>query len=182
MNPTQDLPFHDLAERHVGVTRAVGETYTEAARVCLDRHHGPPVDFELADKNVSATGICVRWLVCDQRTRNAWANDTDATRDGAYAMAIAAVEIARGLFAVHRAETLTGADYYIAPLGKSLDDLETCFRLEVSGVGAGARSVVEQRLKTKLLQTQNGISNLPAVAGIVGFAAKLILLATLEKP
>jgi hypothetical protein len=35
---------------------------------------------------------------------------------------IAAVEFSEGLYAIGRAETTTGADYYVAPAGKRLDD------------------------------------------------------------
>jgi len=41
----------------------------------------------------------------------AWANADDATRDGAYAIALGALEAGFGLLATSRAETLTGADY-----------------------------------------------------------------------
>ena len=47
--------------------------------------------------------------------------------------------------------------------------LESCFRLEVSGVDAGGRSVVEARLRQKIDQTRRGASNLPAIASVVGF-------------
>lgn len=53
-------------------------------------------------------------------------------------------------------------------------------RLEVSGVDQGPESAVERRLRVKLAQAAAGRSNLPAVAGIVGFRARVILLADLE--
>jgi hypothetical protein len=104
----------------------------------------------------------------------------DATRDGAYALTLAAVELSEGLFAIHRAETRTGADYYIAPAGATLDDLEDCLRLEVSGVDRGSRSMVEQRLREKIEQALAGDSNLPAMAGVVGFRIRVILLSRAE--
>ena len=69
----------------------------------------------------------------DVRTLNAHANEIDATEAGAYGVSLAAVEAISGLVAVRRAETLTGADWYIAPQGTDADDLESCIRLEVSG-------------------------------------------------
>jgi len=47
---------------------------------------------------------------CDRyRTRNAWANKDDATRDGAYGASLAAVELMRGLDErrPERAQTIT---------------------------------------------------------------------------
>lgn len=173
------LPLYDMDRRHVGLTKAISDSYTEAARVCLDRHHRPPTDFQVS-KDHSSTEALVRWAVTDERTRRAWANEIDATESGAYAFALAAVELVDGLVAVHRAETKTGADYYVAPKGTSPDDLEDCLRLEVSGVDRGSDGLVRQRLSTKLKQVAAGCSNLPAVAGVVGFQTRLIMLAALE--
>ena len=168
-----------MDQRHVGLTRAIADSYTEAAGVCLDRHHQSPTDFDL-DRSGSQSTVAVEWQPPDARTRGAWGNETDTTEAGAYACALAAVDLADGLVAVHRAETRTGADYYVAPRGNSPDDLEDCLRLEVSGVDRGPQSVIEQRLRTKLDQAAAGNSNLPALAGVVGFKARLIMLADLE--
>jgi hypothetical protein len=116
------------------------------------------------------------WDPTDSRIRAAWANEIDATEAGAYACAIAAVELSEGLFAIRRAETRTGADYYVAPIGQAPDDFENSFRLEVSGIDAGQSAMVERRLRDKVQQAIRGDSNLPAIAAVVGFRAKLIKL------
>ena len=113
----QELPLRNLHERHRALTVPIAGGYEEAASVCLQRHHTPPVDVTLAD-NGSRSSATVDWAPPDQRTRDAWANETDATEAGAYASVIAGVEALRGLYAVRRAETGTGADYYIAPAGR----------------------------------------------------------------
>lgn len=173
------LPIHDMEQHHPGLTKAIANSYTEAARVCLDRHHHSPTDFVL-DRSGSRSPVTVEWEPPGARVRGAWANETDATEAGAYACALAAVHLADGRVAVRRAETMTGADYYIAPPGYSADDLEGCVRLEVSGVDHGPESTVAKRLQVKLAQAAAGRSNLPAVAGIVGFRARVLLLADLE--
>jgi hypothetical protein len=81
------------------------------------------------------------------------------------------------LVAVRRAETLTGADYYVAPVGADINDMETCLRMEVSGVDAGNAPEVRARLRQKLRQTEKGRSNLPALAAVVGFRERLIAIA-----
>ena len=53
-------------------------------------------------------------------------------------------------------------------------------RLEVSGVDRGPERVIEQRLGAKLAQAAAGNSNVPAMAGVVGFKACLIMLADLK--
>src|SRR5437588_8023307 len=96
-----------LHERHPGLTPAVGQSYAEAASICLSRHHQPPVEFEVAQRpNGPAALRGVTWLPPGARELAAWANADDATRDGAYAVALAALEAELGLLAVSRAETL----------------------------------------------------------------------------
>jgi hypothetical protein len=179
MSEVELLPFHRLADRHIGLTEPLAGAYTDAARVCLDRHHAPPIAFSVADDG-RARQVRLQWDVTDERCRAAYANEIDTTEYGAYACAIAAVEITRGLFAVRRAEARSGADYYLAPDGMPLNDLERCFRLEVSGVDRGASAVVAARLEEKIEQARNGESNLPALAAVVGFKAQLILIRSLD--
>jgi hypothetical protein len=168
------LRIYDLATRHPGLTVAVASYFAEAARVCLDRHHKSPTDFRIEGENGHLEAD-VTWDESDARTRAAWANDIEATESGAYACVLAALELSEQLVAVHRAETRTGADYYVATVGSAPGDLEGCFRLEVSGVDSGGQAVVESRLRSKVAQTRRGNSNLPALAGVAGFRARLIL-------
>jgi hypothetical protein len=87
------------------------------------------------------------WAGVDDQTRKAWANDDDATRDGAYGAALAAIELSRGLVAVRRAETRTGVDYYLGYPYENTDDLEANARLEVSDTNKGDRTVMQTRLR-----------------------------------
>lgn len=174
----RNLSLNSLSERHPGLTRAIGDGYSEAASVCLSRHHQSPTTVSVGvDENASECSA--DWNVPDDRTLRAWANEIDTTEAGAYGLALAAVELEHGLVAVRRAETLTGADYYIAPAGTDLSDLEACIRLEVSGTDRGDEKVIEQRLKSKLKQAAAGASNLPAIASVVGFQARAIVMAKL---
>lgn len=174
------LPIHDLAKRHSGLTQDIAASLTEGARVCLDRHHESPTTFGIRETELEIVAL-VEWEPTDQRTRFAWANELDTTESGACACVLAAVELMNGLVAVRRAETGSGADYYIAAPGTQADDLEDCVRLEVSGVDRGGTAIVTRRLREKLDQAAAGKSNLPAIAGVVGFSARLILLSRLEE-
>jgi hypothetical protein len=175
------LPLEDLSTRHPGLTKSVGDTYAEAAAVCMSRHHSAPIDVA-AIFHGTAVDCVANWTAPDARTLRAWANEIDATEAGAYGVSLAAVEAIEGLVAIRRAETLTGADYYIAPIGSDPDDLENCLRLEVSGVSVGGKSVVEARLRQKLEQTKKGLSNLPALASVIGFKERLIAIAKMGDP
>lgn len=172
------LPLRNMSDRHHALTSAIAGTYLEAARVCLDRHHVSPKEFILQNDGTESIAK-VEWEVTDSRIQAAWSNTDDTTRDGAYAVAIAATELLRGMVAIKRAETRTGADYYIAFADQDLEDLENCFRLEVSGTNLD-KAEVKKRLRIKIEQTKKGNSNLPALAAIVGFKVHLILLQTVD--
>lgn len=173
--PLGVIPLHDLAARHYGLIETIAGGYVDAARVCLDRHHSPPARVTIVKESHQKTAI-VKWEPADERTRGALANRDDATRDGAYGCVIASVELSEALYAVKRAETKTGADYYVAPAGKRIEDLEDCWRLEVSGIDKGNHAAIARRLREKVQQTREGTSNLPAVAGVIGFEVLSILI------
>ncbi len=168
------LPLHDMHERHIGLTPCVAGSYYEAACVSLSLNHVSPQDFAIAGDTVQVTTE-VQWPIPDARCSCAWANRDDATRDGAYACAIAAVEVGLRLFAIGRAETLTGADYYIAPHGHDAEDFEHCIRFEVSGTQSDEYEV-KRRLNEKVKQAREGKSSLPAIAAVVGFNVRTIKL------
>lgn len=157
-----------LHSRHPGLTASLGGAYEEAAAVCLDRHHVSPAEAEVSSSN-RITKRLIEFAKPDTRTLNAWANVIDTTENGAYGVCLAAVEAEEQLVAIRRAETLTGADWYVAPIGSDPQDLENCLRLEVSGVDSGDRSVVAARLRQKVDQARRGASNLPAIASVIGF-------------
>ncbi len=171
----KSISLQDLHDRHPGLTQALAGTFHEAAAVCLNRHHGSPVEVTVQFNGTSSQRN-VQFPVPDTRTLAAWANEIDTTESGAYGVSLAAVEREAELVAVRRAETLTGADWYVAPIGEQPADLENCYRLEVSGVDAGNKATVEARLKQKIEQTRKGSSNLPAIASVVGFKERSILI------
>ena len=163
-----------MDERHRALTPAVAGSYREAAAVCLNRHHASPVQVTLSD-NGNESLADLMWPAPDKRTLAAWANTTDTTEAGAYACVLAGVEELRGLVAVRRAETGTGADYYVGPPGAGENDLEDCVRLEVSGADGGDYRYVANRLLQKVSQARSGHSSLPALAGVIGFSALLLM-------
>lgn len=174
------IDLHRMDSRHRGLTFAIAGTYQEAASVCLSRHHSSPVTVAVSD-NGSSFSAEINWEHPTSRVLDAYANKTDTTEQGAYGCVIAGIEVVRGLFAVRRAETGTGADYYIAPIGRGVDDLEDCLRLEVSGVSDGDDKEVRRRLLLKVAQASEGNSNLPAVASVFGFSAKLLMFQDVEE-
>lgn len=167
------LRFEDLAERHPIDPHQL-QGYANAAKVRLEAHHSSPVSFEVISGGTS-TLYDVGWTPVDDTLRRSYLNADDAKRDGAYVMAMAAVEELDGMVGVARAENGTGADYYVAPLHPPLIDLENAFRLEVSGTD-GPPAEIRRRLKEKLAQTRRPRADSPAIAAVVGFKTKLILV------
>ncbi|WP_431052484.1 hypothetical protein [Roseateles sp. L2-2] len=168
------LRFEQLAERHP-IDPAQLQGYANAAKVRLEAHHRPPVNFEVSTKG-ETTLFQVAWQPIEDMQRRSYNNQDDAVRDGAYVMAFAAVEEVEGLVAIGRAETKTGADYYVAPLGTAPEDFEEALRLEVSGTDGGTAATCRARLKQKQEQTRQGSGSEPALAAVVGFKQRLILV------
>jgi hypothetical protein len=105
----------------------------------------------------------------------------DTTEAGAYCVSLATVEVEEKLVAVKRAETLTGADWYVAKIGTEPEDLENCFRLEVSGTDIGNSNTIQTRLLQKVAQTKKGASNLPALAAVVGFRDRVVAIQRVDE-
>jgi hypothetical protein len=171
----QNLPLENLWRRHPGLTKAIADAYVEAASVCLTRHHRPPTQFTINDEADTLDAV-VNWRLPDEVCLAAYANEIDATEWGAYAFALASMELTRGLVAIRRAETKTGVDYYVFHYGMFPDDLESCFRLEISGTDRGTEQDLMARLKSKIVQASRPGSNLPALAAVVGFKIQRIAI------
>jgi hypothetical protein len=172
----QNAPLH---LRHPGLTRPISDAFTEAASVCLHRHHRSPAEYEVWYDDGRAA-LVLEWIAPEERTLAAWANTIDTTEAGAVGVVLAALEQSTGLVAIRRAETRSGADYYVGPAGTGREDLEHCLRLEISGVDRGSASAVYLRVAQKIQQTLRGDSNLPALVGVVGFRVRLIVLESVE--
>jgi len=167
----------DLHKSHYGLIKEVCRSFAQAACVAFDRHHNPPIDISIKNGTRSLVRRA-KWRKPSARAKASWGNRDDATRDGAYAVSIASMEVAEGLYAVGRTETRTGADYYLGR-DKTATDLERAFRLEVSGTDGG-ESEAASRLKQKKVQATAGASDLPAFAAVVSFRDCVVLYGTAE--
>lgn len=162
------------APRHPGVSAALCDAFAQAAEVCLARHHAPPQTLLVVHCVGNEAVRSVDWEAPDSTAQLAWRNRDDATRDGAYVVSLAVVERELGLVALSRADTRTGADYYVGR--PESGDLEQAFRLEVSGIDEGNTSDIRRRLKSKEEQAARAHSFLPAYASVVGFREAMVLV------
>ncbi|HYO13750.1 MAG TPA: hypothetical protein VE685_11200 [Thermoanaerobaculia bacterium] len=168
--------LRDLYLRHPGLYEPLCRAYADAAAICLAENYVPPVEIEILYNNSSGFRD-LSWEIPAENAKASWNNKDDATEQGAYSVSLAVVEAELGLVALSRAETRTGADYYIGIPGT---DLEESYRLEVSGTRSSEMREVQSRLRQKLEQARKGQSNKPALACIVGFGTKTIAIADLE--
>lgn len=137
----------------------------EVASVALDDCHGQaPVDgvwYEVGAEPVEHP-FRLNWAPATEQMRASHANETDCTEDGAYALAIAAME-AQGFRIQIRAKHRSGADYLMVPAGASEEDF---LKLEVSGIRRGGDWMGRLRIKTT--QVRKGLE-LPGRAVVVHF-------------
>jgi hypothetical protein len=165
-----------LHQRHFALTESLSRVYADAAAVCLARHHSAPTLFAITSEGETKDCV-VTWSAPGERELAALANVDDATRDGAYGMVLAAAEMHLGLFAYHRAQTKTGADYYLSPTpadARSELNLEQATRLEISGLDRCREDALLYRLGRKVEQARLGRSSMPARAGVIGFQLRRI--------
>lgn len=105
----------DLWRRHPGLTEVVAGNYAEARDVVMTALHTSPTRFDALDEQYPHGAVAVAWRTASARQQAAWANTDDATRDAAYGVALAYVELQFQLFAAFRADRVTGCDYYLTP-------------------------------------------------------------------
>jgi hypothetical protein len=165
----------NLHLRHPGLTEAISTTYREAAEVCFSRHGIPPADIRI-DRHTPRDAD-LAWNIPDEQVKSAWANEIDATEAGAYGIALAAIEVTDDLVAFRRAETKSGADYYVDLKNTTPHDMETAIRLEVSGISDGTEALINARLNQKIAQAKRGNSCLPAIAVVVAFSPPVVKMA-----
>ena len=175
-----DLPIHGMAQRHPGLSEAAAAYLVEALRVCLDRHHTSPTTFAiLTEDGESSTRI--NWESADQTMQASHRNELDATRDGAYACVIAALELVSGLVVISQAWHGSGADFYVAPPNTDRNDLELLTRLEVSGIDHGSQPLLAARVREKLEQLAAADPRGPGIAGVALFSERWVRFAEMEQ-
>lgn len=174
-----ELALDDLAATHPCLTEELGGAFSQAAKVCLERHHEPPIDFIVEEDDLKDR-VSLRWEPTSVHARAGWGDQNDTIEWGAVGVALAFLGAARDLVAVQRAQRGSGADYYIAAKGADIEDLEGVVRLEISGVDNGGVPDLRRRLSEKLDQLGRGGEFTPGIAVVVGFAARAVHLGTLD--
>ncbi len=166
---------HDLTE-------ARWTAWCEAAAVTLERVHGAasPKAGVISPTGKPDAACVLAWPAPDDRMRRSHANATDATEEGAYAVASLAVHALDGWRIIARTPTESGADIWIA---RPKDDPDEQVRLEVSGMAEGAdaaaMTALRSRLNGKIAQLRRGKASEPGIAAVVGFELVRVLVSEL---
>lgn len=153
-----------------GITPAIGETFAEAAAVCLeDQKHSSGVGINVNGDFSEAFAIA--WDETTDQMRRSWADLQFATEMGAYGVAVVLLHELTELTVVERSRKGTGFDFW---LGIKNEIAKTLFqgkaRLEVSGILNGDENTIRSRVRQKLRQTNRSDGSLPALIVIVEFS------------
>lgn len=169
-----------MHDRHPGLSEPTGKHQAAAAAVCLARFHALPPTTLTVQAEATSRRFELVWIYPDARDLASNGNEDDATRDGAYAVALAAVEKRMQLVTVGRTATRTGADWHLRSRGtiEPVFDLDAddVHRLEVSGISDDDPPKMRARIRDKVAQTTRGTGTEPAIVAVVGFRSARVVL------
>lgn len=181
------LDISTLHVRHPGMAREITDGYAVTAAVCMSRHHEPPKAWTVQRDSEPPTAYEVEWLPPTPAHVRSCANEEEATRDGAYCLALAAADAHLGLVALRRSEGKSGSDFYLIPVGTQGSsephiDLERddLVRLEVSGIDRDDETKMRARVRQKVRQAVAGRSLFPAIVGVAGFLSARVVFRRAE--
>jgi hypothetical protein len=162
---------------HYGLTEALAQCFAEGAAVCMQAHHTSPKTVSVSADDDTRQEFVIWWPIPSGRQLAAWNNNSDAVRDAAYAIAIAAAEVYRGLFVVARAPQGSGADYIVSARRYDPDsddgldpEDDVLIRLEVKGRSyCDGERQLDTLAREAVEQLHYGNSDLPWLGGAVAF-------------
>lgn len=151
----------------IGLSAEVGASLAQAAAVCL-QSQGHPQGVLLVVAGVVTASLPMTWRHANDQARRSWANEIDATEDGAAGVAILLARHSLGYIVTSRSRHGTGFDYWLDRDAKT-QPLHDAIRMEVSGIRTGTASAVTKRIRQKLSQMQAGGIAAPGYAIVVEF-------------
>ena len=140
----------------------------EAGGVCLEwQGHTPGVSLRVQGDVVHSHEL--RWSPATDQMRRAWADEQEATEEGASGIALLLTRQETGYSVNSRSRKGTGIDFW---LGSNPDVLITSARLEVSGILNGDAATIRNRVREKMGQTERSdASDLPVYVCVIEFSA-----------
>lgn len=166
-----EISLASLAKGLGNLTAAYGALIAEAASVCLeDQGHG--LSMALGIDGDFAAIVTLHREPVDERAR--WShNDAErATENGAYGVALLALQELTGLTVLLQSRRGSGFDFWLGPETGYL--FQEGVRLEVSGIRRGDETSIRRRLRSKLRQTEQSRQLAPAYVAIVEFSRPIL--------
>ena len=148
----------------------------EAGSVCLESQgYGSGVSLRVQG-DVVRDHEELRCLTVTDQMRRSWADEQEATEEGAAGIALLLTRQETGYSANSRSRKRTGIDFW---LGSDPDVLITSARLEVSGILHGDAGTLRARVQEKMEQTKKSdATGLPVYVSVVEFSAPVAHLET----
>lgn len=164
-NLVERVATPDDRTRPIALSRALVESYAQAAMVLLDRAYpGTTSPAEVAHRETEHPAR-VSWERQDAQVTASFDDDTDAICYGGYAMAFSAL-VELGYRIPRRAFHGSGADFIVTRATEPDNDF---IRLEVSGIFQGTTADVRQRVRDKVEQLGVGSYRRPGIAAVARF-------------
>ena len=139
---TEVLNLTDLKQGSIGITQAVGESFAEAAAVCLEKQgHLSGISMKV---DGSFNEVCqVVWEKTTEQMKRCHADLQYATELGAYGIAALLVVMLTDFRIVRRSCKGTGFDYWLGNENNTGTLFQNKCRLEVSGILKGNKNIPE---------------------------------------
>jgi hypothetical protein len=164
--PTIDV--NQLSQGLPAITPALGSTLVEAIAICLSEQNHPTGSMFLIEGNFE-TAVELQYPAITAQMRRCWNDDEYATEQAAYGIAILLLQHLTGLTVIERSRRGTGFDYWLGTAQANLP-FQRMMRLEVSGIRAGSRRLINARVKLKQAQVKRFAHPLPATIVVVEFS------------
>ena len=162
---SSELRLSSITDGMPGLTPVRAAAFVEAARVCLD-DQSQRSGCVLTVAGHIQREYTLRWRRPSLAQKRTYADESEATEEGAVAIAVAVVTDATEYLVVERSVKKTGIDYW---LGRRAGLFEA--RLEVSGIRRGTQAQIRARMKTKQRQMiQSDARGVPGYAVVVEFS------------
>lgn len=164
-----ELVLEALQDGPPGITPNFGRALAEAASVCLDEQgHSSPTPMQVCgtvERNAKIT-----WQTPSDRAHGCWGDPEYTTEHGAYGVASLLIPEISEYTVVERSKKGTGFDFWLGDKNDQGFLFQNKARLEVSGIRKGSDSIIADRVRSKLQQTERSSgTGLPAVVVVVEF-------------
>ena len=168
------LDLDELESGFSRITPSRGAAWAEAAKVCLESEgHESGVELQ----RISGNRYVLRWSRKPECATDSWADDAEATEDGATAVAVLMARHETGHPDIRRMYGGHGFDYWCGVYSESTG-FSNQERLEISGIRSGTRSQVRTRVRQKLTQAHSDLrlAGYPAIAIVIEFSEPIAMV------